>query len=85
MSDVIPDDPVSRSTFPTIKRYTRATMEAACAKFNTTPEAFRLSVLKRVECELDEYLRSPLEELHPDDEDALRGLLEVVRLAVSDD
>lgn len=74
-----------QSTYPRIARYTPAVLDMACRERNLTPEQFRLNTLKRVECDLGNFLESHAEPLHPDEEVYLTDLHRQVRLALADE
>lgn len=72
------------STYPQITHFTPAVLEAVCKEHGTTPEAYRLGTLKRLQCEIGNLLDPATIELHPDYREAWEDALQQVKIAIAD-
>jgi hypothetical protein len=68
-----------------ISKYTPAVLQMLCKQKGVTAETLRLGTLKRVECELANFLSNSASPLHGDDREALEDLHRAVRLAIGEE
>lgn len=70
------------STYPTIKHYSPATLDAVCRKTGLSVDQYRLGILKRAEVEIGNLIENPQQDLLPETVEMLRNLHEYIRCAL---
>jgi hypothetical protein len=73
------------STYPTIAAYTPAVLDCLCKSHGMSRNEYRLAILKRVEADLDAYLKEPITELHPDERETLEESHRLLRSAIGEE
>lgn len=73
------------TTFPEIKRYTKAVLISVCDSNNITIEGYRLATLKLAECEIGNMLEHNACNMSSEYREVIEGLHKQIRCAIADE